>query len=356
MNRYSFLLAMTFTLTANGAVAQVPDHLQCFRIKDALAKAQYTATFTPDDGTFPVAAGCVIKTPAKLLCVDAVKSAVTPVPPGADDGPDAVKYLCYKAKCPKSEPVASLTDQFGTHAIVGKGTSLVCAPVPEAAAPSCVDGLQNGTESDVDCGGDCPGCQIGDSCNSDPDCASSYCSGGQCATPPSSCSDAIQNGVETGVDCGGGICPACAPGQGCNAGSDCTSQVCMGGLCQSPACNDGVQNGSETDIDCGGSCMGCTNGGSCNTGGDCVSGTCQSGTCVSLLGNGSPCTMDPQCASSQCVDGVCCNSACSGSCQACTFASTGTTSGTCALITAGTDPDNECAGTSVCDGMGMCSP
>ena len=29
------------------------------------------------------------------------------------------------------------------------------------------------------------------------------------------CSDGLQNGQETGVDCGGGACPKCAPGQGC---------------------------------------------------------------------------------------------------------------------------------------------
>ncbi|MBR9922897.1 MAG: T9SS type A sorting domain-containing protein [Bacteroidetes bacterium] len=49
--------------------------------------------------------------------------------------------------------------------------------------PSCNDGIQNGDETGVDCGGSsCPACP--------------------------SCSDGIQNGNETGVDCGG---PDCAP-------------------------------------------------------------------------------------------------------------------------------------------------
>ena len=52
--------------------------------------------------------------------------------------------------------------------------------------PTCNDGVQNGDETDVDCGGSsCPACPT--------------------------CSDGIQNGDETGVDCGG----SCAP---CNGG------------------------------------------------------------------------------------------------------------------------------------------
>ncbi|HKQ48912.1 MAG TPA: right-handed parallel beta-helix repeat-containing protein [Phycisphaerae bacterium] len=46
------------------------------------------------------------------------------------------------------------------------------------------------------------------------------------------CVDGIQNGSETGVDCGGGTCPPCGAGQGCLAGSDCVSGICSGGICQ----------------------------------------------------------------------------------------------------------------------------
>ncbi len=57
-------------------------------------------------------------------------------------------------------------------------------------APTCTDGVQNGDETGVDCGGSaCP----------------------PCAT----CTDGIQNGDETGVDCGGSVCPPCGGGGGC---------------------------------------------------------------------------------------------------------------------------------------------
>ena len=50
--------------------------------------------------------------------------------------------------------------------------------------PTCDDGVQNGNETGVDCGGpDCPACPT--------------------------CTDGVQNGSETGVDCGGPDCPPC---------------------------------------------------------------------------------------------------------------------------------------------------
>jgi hypothetical protein len=53
--------------------------------------------------------------------------------------------------------------------------------------PTCNDGIQNGDETGVDCGGSsCPACPT--------------------------CNDGIQNGDETGVDCGGSSCPPCGGG------------------------------------------------------------------------------------------------------------------------------------------------
>lgn len=52
---------------------------------------------------------------------------------------------------------------------------------------TCTDGIQNGDETGIDCGGS------------------------ECAACPT-CSDGIQNGDETGVDCGGSACSACPEG------------------------------------------------------------------------------------------------------------------------------------------------
>lgn len=58
-----------------------------------------------------------------------------------------------------------------------------------SGVPTCSDGIQNGDEAGIDCGGSCPN---------------------TCGGAPS-CTDGIQNGDETGVDCGGS-CPPCSGG------------------------------------------------------------------------------------------------------------------------------------------------
>ncbi|MGZ3865032.1 MAG: T9SS type A sorting domain-containing protein [Bacteroidia bacterium] len=76
--------------------------------------------------------------------------------------------------------------------------------------PTCSDGIQNGTETGVDCGGTCTACA-------------------------GSCFNGIQDGTETGVDCGGSCAAVCG------------------------TCFDGIKNGTETGVDCGGSCsLACT--------------------------------------------------------------------------------------------------
>jgi hypothetical protein len=49
------------------------------------------------------------------------------------------------------------------------------------------------------------------------------------------CTDGIKNGAETAIDCGGGTCSACATGKACLLASDCASGVCTGNVCQTAA-------------------------------------------------------------------------------------------------------------------------
>jgi hypothetical protein len=102
------------------------------------------------------------------------------------------------------------------------------------------------------------------------------CTGNVCQAP--SCTDGVQNGAETDLDCGGGgLCGACSDGKVCAANGDCTSQVCTGNVCQAPSCTDGVQNGAETDLDCGGGglCGACSDGQGCSVDTDCASQLCR---------------------------------------------------------------------------------
>ncbi len=108
---------------------------------------------------------------------------------------------------------------------------------------------------------------------------SSSSAGGGMAMP--NCGDKLQNGAETDVDCGG-TCPLkCAEGKSCKVNADCDKGTCANGKCQMPAtCTDQKQDGTETDVDCGGTCpMKCADGKGCQTGGDCVSGACMSNKC-----------------------------------------------------------------------------
>jgi hypothetical protein len=110
--------------------------------------------------------------------------------------------------------------------------------------------------------------------------AGNSCVSGVCQVR-SSCTDGVKNGSETDVDCGGGVCPACGTDRACLVNGDCQSQTCTSGVCRAAAtCTDGVQNGGETGVDCGGAaCPACPTG--CLIDADCAdSNPCTIDTCV----------------------------------------------------------------------------
>ncbi len=85
-----------------------------------------------------------------------------------------------------------------TNIIRDLGNSMPANGVSDGSTtPTCSDGIKNGDETGVDCGGSCPN---------------------SCAVNPT-CNDGIQNGDETGVDCGGSCPNTCSdPGNDCPAG------------------------------------------------------------------------------------------------------------------------------------------
>jgi hypothetical protein len=68
------------------------------------------------------------------------------------------------------------------------------------------------------------------------------------------CTDGVRDGTETGVDCGGGLCGPCPAGEGCRTSADCETSLgltCINGLCtlsrtcaeikaKNPTATDGV--------------------------------------------------------------------------------------------------------------------
>jgi len=50
------------------------------------------------------------------------------------------------------------------------------------AGPSCTDLAQNGDETDIDCGGSCSPCDMGQACLVPTDCSTALCEGGLCCS------------------------------------------------------------------------------------------------------------------------------------------------------------------------------
>jgi hypothetical protein len=132
----------------------------------------------------------------------------------------------------------------------------VCQP---AIGGNCFNGVIDGNETGIDCGGSCLKC-TGDPCGLDAECSSGSCGFIlPVCMPPSHCYDGQHDGIETDVDCGAECAPTlqCANGQSCHFNSDCTSGKCANTQLCAPVpqnCSDGVLDADEDGIDCGGSC------------------------------------------------------------------------------------------------------
>jgi hypothetical protein len=99
--------------------------------------------------------------------------------------------------------------------------------------------MKDGAETDTDCGGSsfngalpCKACGDGLKCVAGTDCVNKVCTGGICQ--PATCTDGKQNGTETDIDCGGLTCPKCNPGQKCAAVGDCAQGLSCSTICQCP--------------------------------------------------------------------------------------------------------------------------
>lgn len=161
------------------------------------------------------------------------------------------------------------------------GLALCCQPA------RCNDDVRNGTEPVIDCGlAPCPLCPLGNPCTANAQCVTNRCAGGTCALPL--CLDGQQNGNESDEDCGGNDpqCRRCAVGQDCNTPADCASGSCLNGECAD--CDNQQQDGDETDTDCGGRCGACGVGQDCEDDADCSSGVCEDDRCCG--GNQGDCT------------------------------------------------------------------
>jgi hypothetical protein len=118
--------------------------------------------------------------------------------------------------------------------VILAGATLVpgCTSTSAIASRSCTNGVRDGNETGVDCGGSCPAaCGTG----TDPQRAADGGIDPGGVAPRSR--DSVKNDNETDIDCGGASAPKCAEGKSCLVDGDCDgacnyAQKCVAG----PSC------------------------------------------------------------------------------------------------------------------------
>jgi hypothetical protein len=161
----------------------------------------------------------------------------------------------------------------GGHGGVGGGGGVGGAgmdlSMPADLDTSCPDGLTRCADGCFEC------------CNAD-GCGLDLCDVGQhlCLhrpdgglVPTNSCPGSFRF-------CGAAHDPIC--GAECCQDGDCTTNVCIKGLCWAAGCNNNMidTGNEESDIDCGGACQKCELGRNCRTQYDCISMLCDHGKCA----------------------------------------------------------------------------
>jgi hypothetical protein len=100
------------------------------------------------------------------------------------------------------------------------------SPLPSPPVPTCSDGIRNGTETDIDCGGSCRRCADDRTCVAANDCISGTCPDGTCVacTPLDVCGSDANGQCSCSVDDNSGE-------------PTCRSSELLGGL-SVPSCPD----------------------------------------------------------------------------------------------------------------------
>jgi len=175
-------------------------------------------------------------------------------------------------------------------------------PVKAAGTPCMGDKVCNAVGACVTCAGTNLGCPSGSFCY-----LQQYCF---------SCNDGVKNGDETGVDCGGS-CPRCL-GALCTANTQCASGFCVDGVCCSTACDTPCQacNIANKLGTCFNLPKGTPDPGICDAAGEACTG---SGSCAPTNGLkmlGEACTTNAECFSGICVAGNICGLSVGDTCGA----------------------------------------
>jgi hypothetical protein len=223
-------------------------------------------------------------------------AAVDATPPEDTSAADVVTPREAMSDGPADAASASDASEAGIDAPASDGPQEADV---DAEPATCHDNLKDGDETDIDCGGSCPPCALGQGCLVDGDCSTTAggcdaafggcrCDAFTDTCVADHCSDQRKDDGETDVDCGGGKCPGCGPNKGCASTSDCSSTASgcdtnyggcacdlVAGTCVYDHCFDQRKDGNETDVDCGGGeCPPCGPMQGCDLDGDCTTDAC----------------------------------------------------------------------------------
>jgi hypothetical protein len=175
-------------------------------------------------------------------CTDGVCKALVCQAPSPTDGVqngDETDVDCGGTKAPPCPPGDGCLGDKDCKAVKCDLVNKKCKD------PAHDDGIKNLDETGIDCGGPTPTvtrCPPGQGCLATTDCAKTSCNATTHVCDPPTKSDGIQNGTETDVDCGGAAptnADRCPISKNCALGTDCTSGGCSAGLgnkCSSLSC------------------------------------------------------------------------------------------------------------------------
>ncbi|MBI4700362.1 MAG: hypothetical protein HY744_04190 [Deltaproteobacteria bacterium] len=173
--------------------------------------------------------------------------------PGLDT--DCGHRICVEGKCGFAyEPAATACfDAPGQGYCDGAGKCVECLENDDCTGEavcqqrrcvpgSCANDKLDGSETDLDCGGDCAGCANGKTCQEAGDCQSGFCAGGGEGGDPQSRCAACQGepdcAAAPGTYCEGGVCAKKKlAGDVCGGAHECLSGSCPaqdGACCEAP--------------------------------------------------------------------------------------------------------------------------
>jgi hypothetical protein len=182
----NFLVVVALAALSTPAVAQVQDHLTCFKTRD-IKQVKYALDMLALKQPEFTVKGCIVAGRSVTFCVPTTKILRDPNKPAANLPGSVIDfdYVQFKIRCPNAvgPPRKLVTDQLAGSRVITFGPPVTILVPATKQRPPCAPVAAR------ICGGDCP---AGEACV--PDAADQGCN---CQPPPKPC------GIDAAGVCGG---------------------------------------------------------------------------------------------------------------------------------------------------------